>query len=126
LMEFIRTNLHYPDLAMEYGATGRVITTFVVDSLGYTSNYKVTKIMKLKYDTLRLSQESADRQQQLKEQIEQLLGEESIRILSLMPKWTPGNQFGQPVNVKYCVPVQFQATEEERQIFLAHRQHCDK
>ena len=123
LMEFIRTNLHYPDLAMEYGATGRVITTFVVDSLGYTSNYKVTKIMKLKYDTLRLSQESADRQRQLKEQIEQQLGEESLRILSLMPKWTPGNQFGHPVNVKYCVPVPFLATEEERQIFLAQRQN---
>ena len=122
LMEFIRTNLHYPDLAMEYGATGRVITTFVVDSLGYTSNYKVTKIMKLKYDTLRLSQESADRQRQLKEQIEQQLGEESLRILSLMPKWTPGNQFGHPVNVKYCVPVAFRATEEERQTFLAQKQ----
>lgn len=123
LMEFIRTNLHYPDLAMEYGATGRVITTFVVDSLGYTSNYKVTKIMKLNYDTLRLSQESADRQQQLKQQIEQQLGEESLRILSLMPKWTPGNQFGHPVNVKYCVPVPFLATEEECQIFLAQRQN---
>ena len=123
LMEFIRTNLHYPDLAMEYGATGRVITTFVVDSLGYTSNYKVTKIMKLQYDTLRLSQESADRQRQLKEQIEQQLGEESLRILSLMPKWTPGNQFGHPVNVKYCVPVAFRATEEERQTFLAQKQN---
>lgn len=123
LMEFIKSNIRYPDLAMEYGATGRVITTFVVDSLGYTSNYKVTKIMKLKYDTLRLSQESADRQQQLKEQIEQQLGEESLRILSLMPKWTPGNQFGHPVNVKYCVPVAFRATEEERQTFLAQRQN---
>jgi hypothetical protein len=71
LMEFIKSNIRYPDLAMEYGARGRVITTFTVDSLGYTSNYKVTKIMKLKYDTLRLSQESAKRQQQLKEQIEQ-------------------------------------------------------
>ena len=120
LMEFIKSNIRYPDLAMEYGARGRVITTFTVDSLGYTSNYKVTKIMKLKYDTLRLSQESADRQQQLKQQIEQQLGEESLRILSLMPKWTPGNQFGHPVNVKYCVPVPFLATEEERQIFLAH------
>lgn len=123
LMEFIKSNLHYPDLAMEYGARGRVITTFMVDSLGYTSNYKVTKIMKLNYDTLRLSQESVDRQQQLKQQIEQQLGEESLRILSLMPKWTPGNQFGHPVNVKYCVPVPFLATEEERQIFLAQRQH---
>lgn len=123
LMEFIKSNIRYPDLAMEYGARGRVITTFTIDSLGYTSNYNVTKIMKLKYDTLRLSQESADRQQQLKQQIEQQLGEESLRILSLMPKWTPGNQFGHPVNVKYCVPVPFLATEEERQIFLAQRQH---
>lgn len=123
LMEFIKSNIRYPDLAMEYGARGRVITTFTVDSLGYTSNYKVTKIMKLKYDTLRLSQESAERQQQLKQQIEQQLGEESLRILSLMPKWTPGNQFGHPVNVKYHVPVPFLATEEERQIFLAQRQH---
>ena len=81
--------------------------------------------MKLKYDALRLSQESADRQRQLKQQIEQQLSEESLRILSLMPKWTPGNQFGHPVNVKYCVPVPlpFLATEEERQIFLAQRQH---
>lgn len=123
LMEFIKSNLRYPDLAMEYGAMGRVITTFTVDSLGYTSNYKVTKIMKLKYDTLRLSQESADRQQQLKQQIEQQLGEESLRILSLMPKWTPGNQFGHPVNVKCCVTTQFQATEEERQIFLAQKRN---
>ena len=123
LMEFIKSNIRYRDLALEYGARGRVITTFTIDSLGYTSNYNVTKIMKLKYDTLRLSQESADRQQQLKQQIEQQLGEESLRILSLMPKWTPGNQFGHPVNVKYCVPVPFLATEEERQIFLAQRQH---
>ena len=123
LMEFIKSNIRYPDLAMEYGARGRVITTFTIDSLGYTSNYKVTKIMKLKYDALRLSQESADRQRQLKQQIEQQLSEESLRILSLMPKWTPGNQFGHPVNVKYCVPVPFLATEEERQIFLAQRQH---
>lgn len=123
LMEFIKSNLRYPDLAMEYGARGRVITTFTVDSLGYTSNYKVTKIMKLNYDTLRLSQESAYRQQQLKQQIEQQLGEESLRILSLMPRWAPASRFGRHVSMKYVVPVQFRATEVERQIFLAQRQH---
>ncbi len=123
LMEFIKTNMRYPDLALEYGATGRVITTFRVDSLGYTSNYKVVKMMKLKYDTLRLSQESAERQQQLKEQIEQQLGEESLRILSLMPRWTPGKILDRPVNVKYFVPVTFQATEEERQTFFAQKRN---
>ncbi|MBR2234532.1 MAG: hypothetical protein IJ892_05710 [Prevotella sp.] len=123
LMEFIKTNMHYPDLAMEYGARGRVITTFRVDSLGYTSNYKVVKMMKLKYDTLRLSQESVERQQQLREQIEQQLGEESLRILSLMPRWAPGKILDRCVNVKYTVPVTFQATEEERQTFFAQKRN---
>ena len=122
LQEFIKANMHYPNLAMEYGATGRVITTFTVDSLGYTSNYKVM-MMKLKYDTLRLSQESADRQQQLKEQIEQQLGEESLRILGLMPRWAPGNLFGRSISVKFALPVTFRATEEERQTFLAQKQN---
>lgn len=123
LMEFIKSNLRYPDLAMEYGARGRVITTFTVDSLGYTSNYKVTKIMKLKYDTLRLNCESIERQQLLKQEIEKQLGEESLRILSLMPRWAPASRFGRHVSMKYVVPVQFRATEVERQIFLAQRQH---
>ena len=123
LMEFIKSNIRYPDLAMEYGARGRVITTFTIDSLGYTSNYKVTKIMKLKYDTLRLNCESVERQQLLKQEIEKQLGEESLRILSLMPRWAPASRFGRHVSMKYVVPVQFRATEVERQIFLAQRQH---
>ena len=124
LMEFIKSNMRYPDLAMEYGARGRVITTFTIDSLGYTSNYKVTKIMKLEYDTLRLNCESVERQQLLKQEIEKQLGEESLRILSLMPRWTPASRFGRHVSMKYAVPVQFRATEVERQIFLAQRQHA--
>ena len=123
LMEFIKANMRYPDLAMEYGTSGRVVTTFKIDSLGYASNFKVLKIMKLEYDTLRLSRESADRQQQLKQEIEQQLGEESLRILSLMPRWTPGRVLGRSVSMKYCLPVQFRATEEERQAFLAQRQN---
>ena len=122
LMEFIKTNMHYPDLAMEYGAKGRVITTFKIDSLGYTANYKVIKIMKLEYDTLRLSQESAERQLQLKEQIEQQLGEESTRILSLMPRWTPGSLFGKNVSVRYNLPITFNATDAERETYLAQKQ----
>ena len=124
LMEFIKTNIRYPDLAMEYGARGRVITTFTIDSLGYTSNYKVVKIKKLEYDTLRLNCESVERQQLLKQEIEKQLGEESLRILSLMPRWTPASRFGRHVSMKYAVPVQFRATEVERQIFLAQRQHA--
>lgn len=29
---------------------------------------------------------------------------EAIRVISIMPKWKPGMQKGQPVRVKYTVP----------------------
>ena len=124
LRDFIKTNMRYPELAMEYGARGRVITTFLVDSTGQVSNFKVFRYMRMSYDTLRLAQETGDRQQ-IKEQIAQQLGEESIRILSLMPRWTPGNQFGRPVNVKYNLPIAFNVTDAERETYLAQKRAAD-
>ena len=106
LMEFIKTNLRYPELAQEYGAKGRVITTFLVDSLGYVSDFKIIGCI-LQYDTMRLSQETEERQEQVKEQITQQLSEESMRVLSLMPRWSPGKMYGKARNVRYNVPVNF-------------------
>jgi protein TonB len=33
--------------------------------------------------------------------------EESIRIVKIMPKWTPGKQRGKPVRVSFNLPVKF-------------------
>lgn len=32
---------------------------------------------------------------------------EALRIISTMPKWTPGKINGKPVSVKHTVPVMF-------------------
>ena len=106
LEDFIKTNKKYPELAQEYGAKGRVITSFLVDSLGYVSDFKIHRCI-LQYDSLRLSQETEERQEQVKEQIVQQLGEESKRILSLMPRWAPGKMYGKARSVRYNLPVQF-------------------
>ncbi len=119
LKEFIENNLHYPDLAMEYGARGRVLMNFKVDSMGYVSNIKPIKYL-LKYDTLYMDHVPVERQVALKEQIQSLMGKECIRILSLMPqKWTPGSLFGKNVSVKYALPITFNASDAERQTYLA-------
>ena len=119
LKEFIKTNLKYPDLAMEYGARGRVVMNFLVDSAGYVSNIKPFKYM-LKYDTLYMNHVPAELQVALKEQIQSLMGEECTRILSLMPqRWAPANRFGKFVSVRYFVPIIFNATDAERQEYLA-------
>jgi len=33
--------------------------------------------------------------------------EESIRIVNLMPRWTPGYKDGHSVNVRYNLPIKF-------------------
>ena len=106
LQEFIETNKHYDGLALEYGATGRVITTFLIDSLGYVSDVKVVRCM-LKYDTLRLNRETEEMQQRLMQQMATQLGEESVRVVSLMPRWAPGKINGKARSVRYSMPVQF-------------------
>lgn len=121
LEEFIKTNLRYPDLAIEYGAKGRVVMSCLIDSFGYVSDIKVAKYLRMSYDTLRLSQETMERQEQVKELITQQLGEESIRVLSQMPRWSPGKMYGKVRSVRYNVPVQFQFTDDERQTYLAQK-----
>ena len=106
LLEFIEANKQYTGLAQEYGAKGRVATSFLIDSLGYISDIKVHRCL-LKYDTLRLSRETEEMQQQVKQQIENQLGEESMRIVSLMPQWIPGKINGKVRNVRYTIRFQF-------------------
>lgn len=119
LKEFVKNNLKYPELAMEYGAKGRVIMSFKVDSLGYVSDVKVARCI-FAYDTLYMNQVPAERQVAQKEQIKTLMCEESTRILSLMPqRWTPGRLFGKDVSMKYIIPIIFNATDAERQEYLA-------
>ena len=115
LKQFIEENLRYPDLAKEYGAEGRVIITFIIDTIGQMNDIKVIKSL-IKFTSARFNQESADRQAQLKEQITEQMNQEALRILVLVSqtsRWTPGTQSGKPVRVKYYVPVIFRAPEPD-------------
>ena len=116
LMEFINENLHYPDLALEYGAKGRVIIGFIVDSVGVVSNFKVLKCF-LRCDTLRLYQESRTRQEEISRLIDEQMREEALRVMSLLrqqPRWSPGELLGRPVSVRMNLPVRFLPTEQMR------------
>ena len=106
LQAFLKANKRYDGLAQEYGANGRIITSFLIDSLGYISDIKVHRCL-LKYDTLRLNRETLEMQQQVKAQITTQLGEESKRLVSLMPRWIPGKMYGRSRNVRYTMPIQF-------------------
>ncbi|MFN8241726.1 MAG: M56 family metallopeptidase [Bacteroidales bacterium] len=84
LMEYIYSNVQYPETAKENGIMGRVIVKFTVTHEGSISNATVLK------------------------GVDPSLDAEAIRVIMSLPKWTPGKQGGKPVNVWYNIPVTFQ------------------
>ena len=83
LMQYLSKNIKYPTIAQENGTQGRVIVQFVVNRDGSIVDAKVLR------------------------GVDPYLDKEAIRVISSMPKWKPGMQKGQPVRVKYTVPVTF-------------------
>ena len=124
LMTFIKANIRYPHLALEYGARGMVWMSCIIDSVGEVSDIKISRYHRMSYDTLYLSRKPENMQVKIKEQIALQLGEESARILNLMPRWSPGRINGKSVNMRWMIPVKFNATEAERQMFLAKNENA--
>lgn len=84
LQTWIADNVKYPVIAQEKGITGRVYIGFVVNKEGIVKNAKIMRGVDPSLDT------------------------EALRVISSMPKWTPGKQRGKKVSVSYTVPINFQ------------------
>ena len=83
LYKFLRDNIKYPQLARDNNITGRVYVTFVVERDGSIANPRILK------------------------DIGGGCGQEAIRVVKSMPKWTPGKQRGKAVRVQFNLPVSF-------------------
>ncbi len=83
LYKYLAQNIKYPQLARDNGITGKVYVTFVVERDGSIANPKVLR------------------------DIGGGCGQEAIRVVKSMPKWTPGKQRGKAVRVQFNLPVNF-------------------
>lgn len=83
LMEYLRKNIKYPSVCRENNIQGRVLIQFIVNKDGSIVNPEVVK------------------------SVNPYLDKEALRVISAMPKWTPGEQRNKPVRVKFTVPVNF-------------------
>ena len=83
LMSWLSQNIKYPVIAAENGVEGRVIVQFVVEKDGSITDVKIAK------------------------SVDPSLDKEDSRVVSSMPHWIAGRQNGNPVRVKYTVPVTF-------------------
>jgi TonB family protein len=83
LMTYLSEQIKYPAEARDRGTYGTVFINFVVQPSGALTDIKVVKGIGNGCD------------------------EEAIRVVKNMPSWTPGQQNGQAVAVRYSLPIRF-------------------
>ncbi len=88
LATFIANQMRYPIEARQQGIEGRIICSFIVGIDGSVSNVEVVQGLHPQLDA------------------------EAVRVLSIMPKWIPGENNGEKVSVKCLQPIDFTIDEE--------------
>lgn len=109
LMSYLGNNIQYPKEAKDKGLEGRVIVSFVVDKQGNVLNPKIVRndVVVTAYAPKDGKGEPA----KVKPDESALLEKEALRVVSAMPKWTPGKQRGKEVNVRYTLPIMFRLSK---------------
>ena len=83
MIEFLQSNMKYPEDAVDQKVEGRVMVQFVVETDGSVSDVHVAKHVFPSLDA------------------------EAIRVVQSMPKWIPGKDKGKVVRVQYTLPIVF-------------------
>jgi periplasmic protein TonB len=83
LIKYVAEHTKYPVIAQEGGIEGTVYIRFVVTKTGDVGQATVMRA------------------------VDPSLEEEALRVVKALPKWTPGKNNGNPVNVWFIIPVKF-------------------
>jgi protein TonB len=81
--EWVQRRTNYPQIAIDKKIRGKVFLTFIVESDGTVSNVTVVK------------------------GVDPIIDNEAVKAIQASPKWSPGLQRGQPVRVRYLIPLSF-------------------
>jgi len=83
MMAWLSQNVQYPEEAQKAKMSGTVYTSFVVESDGSLSDFKILK------------------------GVSKSLDEEALRVVRSMPKWQPATKDGKPIAARMSVPIRF-------------------
>ena len=83
LMKWLTKNLRYPASARNQKVQGKVVAVFYVEKDGKVTGAKITQSLSTDCDR------------------------EALRVIRMMPDWTPGIQNDKPCRTKVCIPIVF-------------------
>ncbi len=88
LLNYLRTNIRYPESAHKNNIQGRVIVKFVIESDGTVADAEIVRGVDTDLDN------------------------EALRVVNGMPKWTPAKVDGKDVASYFHLPVNFKLQDE--------------
>ena len=92
LKTYVASTMKYPVIALENGIYGQVFVKFVVEKTGNVTNARISR------------------------GVDPSLDKEALRIVNSLPKWEPGTQNGETVDVAYELPINFNLPADYRPI----------
>ncbi len=89
VVKFLSQTMRYPEEALKNGHFGKVVVRFVISKTGKVENATVVRSVSPELDA------------------------EALRVIGLLPDWTPGEQNGEKVAVYRIIPILFQKISPE-------------
>ncbi|MFT5822134.1 MAG: TonB family protein [Crocinitomix sp.] len=83
LAEFLMNNVNYPEIARRFNHQGIIYVGFIIATDGSITDVKIRKGVSLELD------------------------EEAMRVIKMMPKWTPAMSHGRTISMVYTLPIHF-------------------
>ena len=93
LLEFVYSNIKFPNEAKEAGVDGKVVVSFVINKDGEVVQPEIKKSLGYGTDEAVLSMVQ--------------------KMMEMEEKWIPGKQRGKVVNVRFALPVRFKMDSED-------------
>jgi len=88
LQSWVYKYLKYPSYAIEHNIQGQVLVSFIIEKDGTVTNVQV------------------------EDGVDELLDDEAVRVVSVSPKWIPGQIKGSKVRTKMVIPVEFRLSSK--------------
>ncbi len=105
LYKFLSKNVYYPQQAKEIGLQGKVFLSFVIDKNGDVIDVTLYKGMRV--PTSINGKYLTEEEIAVYKTAAKAMDDESLRVVKMMPKWSPAKLDNKPVKIRFILPISY-------------------